>query len=110
MIRKAFVMSVAEGQLAEYERRHRPIWPELTATLRSHGVSNYSIFADRNTGQLFGYVEVESEDLWQAIANTEVCRRWWSHMADIMPTNEDLSPVGHDLHEVFHLDESQSQG
>ena len=31
MIRKAFVMSVHPGQEAEYERRHRPIWPELEA-------------------------------------------------------------------------------
>ena len=29
MIRKAFVMSVNAGQEAEYEKRHRPIWPEL---------------------------------------------------------------------------------
>ena len=34
MIRKAFVMSVNEGQEAEYERRHRPIWPELEQTLK----------------------------------------------------------------------------
>lgn len=28
-IRKAFVMSVNEGQAEEYEKRHNPIWPEL---------------------------------------------------------------------------------
>ena len=37
MIRKAFVMAVHPGHEAEYERRHRPIWPELEAVLRAHG-------------------------------------------------------------------------
>ena len=59
MIRKAFVMSVNEGQEAEYERRHRPIWAELEATLKAHGAHNYSIFLHPETRQLFGYVEIE---------------------------------------------------
>ena len=33
-IRKAFVMSVNPGQEKEYEKRHRPIWPELEAVLK----------------------------------------------------------------------------
>ena len=37
MIRKAFIMHVNPDQHAEYERRHRPIWPELEATLKKHG-------------------------------------------------------------------------
>ncbi len=39
MMRRAFVMSVNAGCEAEYERRHRPIWPELEQTLRDHGSS-----------------------------------------------------------------------
>lgn len=104
MIRKAFVMSVQVGCEAEYERRHRPIWDELAATLRAHGVHNYSIFLDAPTCTLFGYAEIESEERWQAIAATEVCRRWWRHMADVMPSNPDSSPVARDVREVFHLD------
>ena len=77
MIRKAFVMSVHPGSEAEYERRHRPIWPELEATLKVHGVHNYSIFLHPETRQLFAYAEIESEERWAAIAQTEVCRRWW---------------------------------
>jgi len=45
-----------------------------------------------------------SPDLWQRIADTEVCRRWWSYMKDLMLTNEDDSPVATELSEVFHLD------
>ena len=104
MIRKAFVMQVNKGSEAEYERRHNPIWPELAAVLKAHGVHNYSIFLHPRTNQLFGYVEVEDEARWQAIAKTEACRKWWIFMGSLMPRNPDSSPVAEDVREVFHLD------
>jgi L-rhamnose mutarotase len=103
MIRKAFVMSVNEGCEKEYERRHNPIWPELEQTLREHGVHNYSIFLHPETRQLFGYAEIESEERWAAIAQTDVCRRWWAAMRELMPSNPDNSPVSVDLKNVFHI-------
>jgi L-rhamnose mutarotase len=103
MIRKAFVMSVNPGQEAEYERRHRPIWKELEEVLKSHGVHSYSIFLHPQTRQLFGYVELADENRWNEIAATEVCRRWWAHMRDLMPSNPDNSPQSLELAEVFHL-------
>lgn len=103
MIRKAFVMSVHPGSEAEYARRHQPIWEELAEVLRAHGVHNYSIHLHPETRQLFAYAEIEDEARWAAIANTEVCRRWWKHMADVMPANPDSSPVATPLAEVFHL-------
>jgi L-rhamnose mutarotase len=105
MIRKAFRMSVPAGQEGEYERRHRPIWSELRDTLHGHGVRTYSIYLDPGTGDLFAYVEIESEERWQAIAATEVCRRWWRFMQEVMPANPDGSPVSRDLREVFHIDD-----
>ena len=104
MLRKAFRMSVHSGQEAEYERRHRPIWRELEETLVRHGVRSYSIFLDPATRDLFGYAEIESEERWQAIAATEVCRRWWRHMKEVMPANPDDSPVSSALREVFHIE------
>ena len=104
MIRKAFVMSVNAGSEEEYERRHSPIWPELEAVLKDHGAHNYSIFLHPETRQLFGYVEIEDEARWAAIAGTAVCQEWWKHMGDIMPSNPDNSPVSRELREVFHLD------
>ena len=97
-------MSLNPGQEEEYERRHRPIWPELEAVLQRHGVSNYSIFLHPETNQLFGYAEVQSEELWASIAETEVCQKWWAHMKDLMSTNPDNSPVSLELAEVFHID------
>ena len=103
MIRKAFVMSVDAGQEAEYEHRHRPIWPELEETLKAHGVHNYSIFLLPDTRQLFAYAEIEDESRWDAIADTEICKKWWAHMGDVMPSNPDNSPVAKNLREVFHI-------
>jgi L-rhamnose mutarotase len=104
MIRKAFMMTLIPGHQAEYQRRHQPTWPEVEEVLRQHGVQNYSIFLNRGTNQLFGYAEIESEELWQQIGQTEACRRWWSYMNELMLTNSDNSPVTEALDEVFHLD------
>ncbi len=107
MIRKAFRMSVLGGREAEYERRHGPIWPELAETLLAHGVHDYSIYLDPETGDLFGYVVIESEERWRAIAGTAVCRRWWASMSELMPSNPDGSPVSCELSEVFHLERKE---
>jgi L-rhamnose mutarotase len=104
MIRKAFRMSIHPGAADEYARRHQPIWAELEETLIRHGVTTYSIFLDSRTNDLFGYVELESEDRWADIALTDVCRRWWTHMRDLMPVNPDDSPVAVELREVFHIE------
>ena len=104
MIRKAFRMSVFPQQHEEYARRHDPIWRELEESLLAHGVRSYSIYLDPETSELFAYAEIESEERWRAIASTEVCRRWWRHMRELMPTNPDDSPVARDLREVFHVE------
>jgi len=106
MIRKAFRMSVHAGQEGEYTRRHNPIWTELEEVLVRHGVQTYSIFLDPATRDLFAYAEIDSEERWQAIAATDICRRWWAHMREIMPSNADNSPISQPLIEVFRLDAS----
>ena len=102
MIRKAFKMKIFPGQEAEYQRRHSPIWPELEAKLKEHGAHNYSIFRDGLT--LFAYVEIEDEARWNALAQTEIVKKWWASMAPLMESNPDHSPVSTDIPEVFHLD------
>ncbi|NLB56273.1 MAG: L-rhamnose mutarotase [Lentisphaerae bacterium] len=104
MIRIASVMTVNPDKHAEYEQRHNPIWKDLEEVLKSHGVHNYSIFLNKKNNQLFAYVEVEDEDRWNAISNTDACKRWWAYMKDIMPSNPDNSPISEPLVEVFHLD------
>ncbi len=109
MIRKAFTMTVHPGSEAEYERRHNPIWSELESTLLAHGVETYSIFLHRETRQLFAYVEFVDASQWEAIAETPICRRWWTHMRELMPSNPDASPISHELKEVFHIERPAEQ-
>ena len=106
MIRRAFRMSVHYGRHDEYARRHQPVWRELETALFAHGVRSYSIYLDPQTGDLFGYVECDDDEQWQALASTDVCRRWWRHMRELMPSNPDDSPVTQPLTEVFHIEQS----
>lgn len=104
MIRKAFVMSVYPDKHGEYEKRHNPIWPDLERELKANGAHNYSIYLDEKTSTLFAYVEIESEERWDRVAETDACRRWWKSMVPLMPSNPDNSPVSVELREVFHLE------
>ena len=101
---KAFTMKLYEGQEQEYERRHNQHWPEMKDRIHEYGGKNYSIFLDKETLTLFGYIEIEDEKKWSKSADTEINRKWWDFMADIMETNPDNSPVCKDLYPVFHLD------
>lgn len=104
MVRKGFKMHLYPGMAQEYEKRHNALWPEMAAMIHEYGGRNYSIFLDRETDVLFGYIEVLDEEKWAASADTEINRKWWDFMADIMDTNPDNSPVSVDLSPVFHLD------
>ncbi|AWW33725.1 L-rhamnose mutarotase [Mannheimia varigena] len=104
MIRKAFVMQVNPDAHAEYKKRHDEIFPELVTELKNHGSHHYSIFLDKERNLLFGYVEIEDEARWNAIAKTEACQKWWAFMKDIMPSNPDNSPISQELEQVFYLD------
>jgi L-rhamnose mutarotase len=104
MEKYAFRMRLDPGQEAEYRRRHDAIWPELVALLREAGVSDYSIHLDRETGTLFGVLWRRDDHRMDDLPNHPVMRRWWDHMADIMATNPDKSPVAVPLETVFHME------
>ncbi len=104
MVRHAFKMKLFEGMAEEYEKRHNALWPEMKDMIHEYGGKNYSIFLDKETNVLYGYIELEDMDRWNESANTEICRKWWHFMSDIMDTNPDESPVSVAFDEVFHLD------
>ena len=103
MVRKGFKMFLNPGMAEEYEKRHNELWPEMKEMIHQYGGHNYSIFLDRETNELYGYLEVEDEELWAKSADTPINRRWWDYMADIMETRADNSPVCVDFVPVFHL-------
>ncbi|KAL3913481.1 MAG: hypothetical protein SGILL_006474, partial [Bacillariaceae sp.] len=94
--RVAFKMKLKEGQAEEYQRRHDEIWPELKELLSSSGIQEYSIFLDPETNILFAVHKLEGDAAAAAandLGSNPVVQKWWAHMADIMETNEDHSPV-----------------
>ena len=103
MIKKAFRMKVYPDQHAEYEKRHKELWPEMRQMLKEHGVKSYSIFLDKETNVLFAYAEIESEELWNQIAMTDINQKWWEFMEPVMETNPDKSPISQILQQVFDL-------
>lgn len=99
----AFKMKLKPGFSAEYQKRHDEIWPELAELLRENGVSDYTIFLDEETNTLFAVQKLSGQSS-QDLGTTEIVKRWWAYMADIMDTNADNSPVSTSLKNVFHLE------
>ncbi len=60
MHRIAFKMELFEGYEAEYIKRHDEIWPELTNFLKESGISDYSIFLDRDTKIRYYWMNCQS--------------------------------------------------
>lgn len=106
MKRKAFLIQTKPGLSKEYEKRHNPIWPELNKELKEHGIKNYSIFLHENSEYLFGYLEVEDELLFNKLGNSEIMKRWWKYMTEVLMCESDQSHKAREdmLVEVFHLD------
>lgn len=102
--RFAFKMKLFPGFKEEYKKRHNDIWPELARLLKSEGIGNYSIFLDEETDSLFAYQEQTGESTSQDLGSTEIVKKWWKYMADIMETNPDNSPISVPLEQVFFME------
>lgn len=103
MQKYAFRMTLNEGQLDEYRRRHDEIWPELVTLLKDAGVEDYSIHYDADTRALFGVLWRRDDHSMADLPVHPVMQKWWAHMADIMETHPDNEPVAVPLETVFHL-------
>jgi len=104
MKRLAFKMHLNEGQKTAYIKRHDEIWPELKLLLKESGVSEYAIFLDEETNILFAFQKITSDGGSQDLGQTEIVKKWWKFMADIMETNPDNFPISTEMTEVFYLE------
>ena len=96
-------MHLFPGKQEEYKRRHDQLWPELKDLLKSTGIREYSIFLDEKTNHLFGVLSIDDSLRLDELPKHPVMKKWWTHMADIMESNPDHSPVSIPLKEVFYL-------
>lgn len=102
--RVAFKLKLKPGMAAEYRKRHDEIWPELSKAIRDAGISDFTIWLDGETNTLFSAQKLAPGHTAAKLRETEIMRKWWSHMAPLMDTNPDLSPVRSPLTEMFHQD------
>lgn len=103
MPRIASRMKIFKGQEEEYKRRHDELWPELEELLRKTGITEYFIFLDEETGDLFATLNIDNPLHLDALPNHPVMQKWWAYMKDIMESNPDNSPVSIPLKEVFYM-------
>ena len=103
MYRIAFKMKLFKAYEEEYKKRHNEIWPELQVLIKASGISEYSIFLDPETNNLFGFYKVVDPVALADLPQQPIMQKWWQYMGDIMETNPDKSPVSTLLQEVFYL-------
>ena len=70
----------------------------------NNGATPVINYKHQQTDKTTGAKTTVGRKFYNRAADQVVNRKWWAYMADIMETNEDNSPVCHDLTEVFHLD------
>lgn len=99
----AFRMKLFPGNAVEYRRRHDSIWPELVDALHEAGVSDYRIFLDEETNCLFAILNRRPDHTMDTLPRSDIVRRWWAMMSDIMETNADQSPVQQPLLSMFSM-------
>jgi len=100
----AFKMKLNPGMAVEYKKRHDEIWPELKKLLKDNGISDYSIFLDEETNTLFAVQKQDGNGSSQDLGSTEIVKKWWAYMAEVMETNPDNSPVSVSLQQVFYME------
>jgi L-rhamnose mutarotase len=103
MIRRAFTMRLQAGKLAEYERFHDNVWPELVAEIERSGIATMTIF--ENDPVLFLYSEIVDENAWDKLWHTKIHDKWSEEaMNPLMFFRDDGIVDSSTLREVFHLE------
>lgn len=102
--RRAFRFRIHPEKAAGYKAWHRRVAPQLLRDLSAAGVSNYSLFLDKD-GTVFGYME--SRD-WQRVdremAKSKADAPWQDIMkAYIVQPKKAGESNSSSLEEVFHL-------
>ena len=93
--------------IADYERHHAGVWPEVLATIRACNIRNYSIFRwDDVLFASFDYVGDDYEADMARMAADPKTQEWWALME---PMQEPVAGRADGdwwltLREVFHTD------
>jgi L-rhamnose mutarotase len=104
----AFRLTLVEGQIAAYRKRHDEIWPDLEDALRAAGVIEYRIFNQPGDTALFAVMRRKKNHDLAALAKSAIMGRWWNMMKDVTVTGPDGVPVQHPLEPVYVMGAGKS--
>jgi L-rhamnose mutarotase len=107
MIRRAFVMRLKEGGLADYKHHHDNIWAELVAEIERSGIAQITIF--ENDPMLFLYSEIYDEAAWDKLWSSGVHDRWAEIMNPLMHFNDAGKVDSTAVREIFHVETKAGQ-
>src|SRR5580692_8004882 len=105
MRRYAFKLRIKSDAIAEYDREHKQVWPELLSKLKEVGISDYSIF--RRDQDLFLCLRVDDfERAWDELDRDPVNQKWQAKMSRLFEPVPDKLPGERFamMQEVFHLE------
>ena len=105
--RYAQIIGIRPECIAEYERMHVTVWPEVLRTIRDCNMRNYSIFRHGTT--LFAYFEYVGNDFdadMMRMAADPKTQEWWSYTDPMQVPLPDRDPGTKwvRIPEVFHTD------
>jgi L-rhamnose mutarotase len=105
MERVCFTFDIYDGKVAEYEKRHAEIWPELVEALKTCGFTNYTIFRRGLTA--VGYLEAVPNKAiaFGKLATYDVNTKWAQWFADIIVNLADSQGNLIELAEIWHLED-----
>jgi L-rhamnose mutarotase len=78
MKRYGMVIKVRPEKLAEYQRLHAAVWPDVLEMIRNCHIRNYSIY--HKDGYLFSYFEYVGENFsgdMAKMAADPATQKWW---------------------------------
>lgn len=104
MERFCYTFELAPGMEAEYERRHKEIWPDLVQAIKDAGFSNYSLF--RRGRKVIAYAECHpnSQSALNRLELQDVSLDWNSYIRSIMTSAVDSEGRLFTYDEMWHLD------
>jgi L-rhamnose mutarotase len=105
MPRYAFQLRIREDAIEEYEHEHTRVWPEMLASLKAAGISDYSIF--RRGQDLFLCMRADNfEHSWDQLARDPVNQRWQAFMARLFEPVPGANPGERFamMKEIFYLE------
>jgi L-rhamnose mutarotase len=102
VIRKAFVLRLKPGALADYVYWHDNIWPELKAAIATEGIAEITLW--NHEDMVFLHSEVRDAAAWDRLWASDIHKLWATERMDsLMFYRPDGVVDSQELSEIWHF-------